>query len=161
MEVQMKLKILLIATCLLCTGRSFGADKPKITDLVFLSGCWQNQEHGRLVEERWDSGQGNLLLGTSKIIQRDQVIQFEFLKISQEQTGDILYTPYLDGQRKVDFTLTALSPLSFQAAFDNPQNEFPKRIMYWRPSKDDLQVTLWGGNKSFSYILKKIDCVKE
>jgi hypothetical protein len=160
-EVQMKLKILMVVTCLLWSTSSVRADNAKITDLEFLSGCWRNQERGQVVEERWSLGHGNLLLGTSKTVKAEKVLQFEFLKIAQGQRGEILYTPYINGQRTVDFTLTSLSPKTYQVAFDNPENEFPKRVMYWRSSKDELTVTLWGGEKSFSYVLKKIDCVKE
>jgi hypothetical protein len=146
----------LLAAGLLITAQ--GA-KASVTDLAFLSGCWENEHNGELTEERWDSGRGGLMLGTSKTVANGTAKQFEFLRIREEK-GDVIYSPYIDGVPASEFVLSSVDKAARLATFSNPANPFPKLIQYWRTQNDELSITLSGAGPAISYTLKKTDCSK-
>ena len=56
--------------------------------------------------------------------------QFEFLRIEQRATGQIVYVASPGGGPTTDFTLTQLG--TQRATFENPAHDFPRRLTYWR-----------------------------
>jgi len=154
--------VALAGSCLLAVSRSFGPDPASvsnpavtITDLSWMAGAWQTAPGGRgQIEEYWMAPAGGTMLGTSRTVAGDKTVEFEFLRI--EQRGSEIYYVASPGGRcpATDFKLTRLS--NQEAVFENPQHDFPKRIIYVKGSDGSLTASIDAGegtkSKSFPYV---------
>jgi hypothetical protein len=115
-----------------------------ISDLAWMSGDWQTDANGRAVsEEHWTRPRGGSMIGMSRTLVRDKMVSFEFLRLEQRPDG-IYYVASPNGRcPATDFKLTGLS--GEEAVFENPEHDFPKRIIYRRSSNGDLAAETDGG----------------
>lgn len=112
----------------------------RVADLSWMSGHWQTTAaNGSRVEENWLDARGGVMLGISRTISGDQLREFEFLRIQAGEDGVPAYLAQPGGQPAVPFRLTAHDATS--ATFDNPQHDFPQRIVY-RRSGDTMIATI-------------------
>jgi hypothetical protein len=70
-----------------------------------------------------------LIQGSSQTVKNGTTTQIEFAAI-QEKDGIITYAPIFNGKSLSVFTLTKTEAKS--AVFENPTNDFPKKIIYRR-----------------------------
>jgi hypothetical protein len=131
---------------------------PKIADLGWMSGDWQTAPGGQAqVEEHWTRPGGGTMIGVGRTIAGDKTVEFEFLRI--EQRGDnVFYVANPNGQcPQTDFKLTRLS--GQEAVFENPEHDFPKRVIYRKQSDGSLLASVDGGegtkSQSFAYVPMK------
>jgi len=106
---------------------------PDLTDLAFLSGCWegnfQSRQSSGTIEEFYTTPSQNVMLGTTRYILDGRTVQYEFTAILQDSSG-IFLRPYPGGTRSPhDFHLTQIE--GQRAVFENPEHDYPKRILYW------------------------------
>lgn len=102
-----------------------------VADLAWLSGHWETGDaDGRWTEEHWSDPRGGVMLGTSRTLNGDRLRDFEFLRIQAGEDGVPAYLAQPGGRPPVTFHLTAHDATS--ATFDNPQHDFPQRIVYRR-----------------------------
>ena len=126
--------------------------KQSIAGLEWMSGDWQTTRDRAQIEEHWTKPAAGTMLGMGRTIVGDRTAEFEYLRI--EQRGDEIYYVANPGARcpGADFKLTRLS--GKEAMFENPQHDFPKRIIY-RKNVDGLVATVDGGEgtkaQSFAY----------
>ena len=130
-------------------SRSAGAN-PKsvagwtISDLGWMAGDWQTASTGRAVsEEHWTRPAGGSMIGISRTLVGDRTASFEFLRL--EERGDSIYYVASPKGRcpATDFKLTRVS--GQEAVFENPQHDFPKRIIYRKNSEGGLTAIVDGG----------------
>ena len=125
-----------------------------INDLSWLAGDWQTTVGGRSqIEEHWTKVGGGTMIGMGRTVARDKTYQFEYLRIEQRADG-IYYVAHPNGQCPgTDFKLTRSS--ATDAVFENPQHDFPKRILYHKTGDDSLAASIDGGEgtkaMSFTY----------
>jgi hypothetical protein len=123
-----------------------------ISDLSWMSGDWQTPAGGRVqIDEHWTQPAGRSMLGMSRTVGGDKSIEFEYLRIEQREDG-IYYVAHPKARCPgTDFKLTRLS--SSEAVFENPQHDFPKRIIYRKTSEDALTASIDAGEgtKSMSF----------
>src|SRR5215813_1415518 len=125
-----------------------------INDLSWLAGDWQTAPGGRSqIEEHWTKGGGGTMIGMGRTVARDKTYQFEYLRIEQRADG-IYYVAHPKGESPgTDFKLTRAS--ATEAVFENPQHDFPKRIIYHKTGDDSLAASIDGGEgtkaMSFTY----------
>lgn len=116
------------------------APPARVADLGWMSGHWQTDgADGRLVEENWLDARGGAMLGVSRTVSGERLREFEFLRIQAGEDGVPLYLAQPGGQPPIAFRLTAHDAAS--ATFDNPQHDFPQRIVY-RRSGDTMVATI-------------------
>lgn len=103
----------------------------RVADLAWMSGHWETGDgNGRWTEETWSDARGGVMLGMSRTLHGDRLREFEFLRIQTGADGAPAYLAQPGGQPPVAFRLTAHDATS--ATFDNPQHDFPQRIVYRR-----------------------------
>ena len=115
-----------------------------ISDLGWMAGGWQTDPTGRMVsEEHWMRPAAGSMIGMSRTRVGDRTVSFEFLRL--EERGDAIYYVASPKGRcpATDFKLTRLS--AQEAVFENPQHDFPKRIIYRKNSDGGLTAIVDGG----------------
>src|SRR5215218_11044298 len=143
---------LIVATLFLCASLSTQA--PAITDVSWIAGDWQTPSGGRRqIEEHWTKPAGGSMMGMSRTVAGDKTVEFEYLRIEQRTDG-VYYVAHPQARCPgTDFKLTRAS--ATEAVFENPQHDFPKRIIYRKGGDDSLTATTDGGEGSkaitFSY----------
>lgn len=95
-----------------------------------------------LVEERWTEPASNLMLGLSRTVRGDKVVAFEFLRIEARADG-IFYVAQPGGRPPTEFRLTGWD--GTEAIFENPQHDFPRRILYRRAPDNVVIAKVDGG----------------
>jgi hypothetical protein len=116
--------------------------KTTIADLAWLSGAWVLEHGGTRTEETWSPAASNAILGMSRTLRGDRMVAFEFLRIVQREDG-IYYVAQPGGRPATDFKLTSFDGAT--AIFENPQHDFPKRILYKRNPDGSLTARIDGG----------------
>lgn len=144
---------LTIATLLLLV--SF--QTPTMSDLSWIAGDWQTAPGGRRqIEEHWTAVAGGSMMGVSRTVAGDKTVEFEYLRIEQREDG-IYYVAHPKARCPgTDFKLTRAS--ATEAVFENPQHDFPKRIIY-RKTDDGLTASIDAGegSKAMSFLFKKMN----
>jgi hypothetical protein len=141
--------IALSATILLfCHSRSFTRDgvtnTSDIADLAWMTGDWQTDPNGRITsDEHWSRPGGGVMIGMSRTVAGNKLVSFESLRI--EQRGEaIFYVANVKGRcPATDFKLTRLN--AQVAVFENPDHDFPKRIIYRKTSAKEMIASVDGG----------------
>lgn len=133
---------LCIVTLLLLT--TFTPQTTTIADLAWISGDWQTAPGGRRqIEEHWTNVAGGTMMGMSRTVASDKTVEFEYLRIEQRADG-IYYVAHPKARcPATDFKLTKAS--ATEAVFENPQHDFPKRIIYRKTGDDSLTASIDGG----------------
>lgn len=130
---------------------------PTMSDLSWIAGAWQTAPGGRRqIEEHWTAVAGGSMMGVSRTIAGDKTVEFEYLRIEQRADG-IYYVAHPKARCPgTDFKLTRAS--ATEAVFENPQHDFPKRIIY-RKTDDGLTASIDAGegSKAMSFVFKKMN----
>lgn len=129
---------------------------PTLADISWIAGDWQTAPGGRRqIEEHWTHVAGESMMGMSRTVAGEKTVEFEYLRIEQRADG-IFYVAHPKARCPgTDFKLTRAS--ATEAVFENPQHDFPKRIIY-RKGADSLTATIDGGegSKAMSYAFRRM-----
>jgi hypothetical protein len=111
------------------TTGSQPAGQDGLAHLAWLAGCWQSTSSRRTVEEHWLPVRGNSMVGVSRTVLADTLLEYE-LVVLRERDGVIAYEAHPSGQPAAIFPARAITDSS--AIFENPTHDFPQRIGYTR-----------------------------
>jgi hypothetical protein len=138
------LKLCIVTLLLLA---NFTPQTTSIADVSWIAGDWQTAPGGRRqIEEHWTAVAGGTMMGMSRTVAGDKTVEFEYLRIEQRAEG-IYYVAHPKARcPATDFKLTKSSPT--EAVFENPQHDFPKRIIYRKTGDDSLTANIDGGEGS-------------
>lgn len=115
--------------------------RDSIDRVRWLVGCWAAASAQRTVYEQWTSPQGGAMLGTSRTVSGDSLVEYEFVVLRQQ--GDRLaYQAHPSGQPTATFLSTSVSDSS--VVFENLQHDFPQRVGYDRRGADSLVAWISG-----------------
>lgn len=149
----------MLKTCVLAVMFAFliTPQTSTLADISWISGAWQTEPGGRRqIEEHWTKVAGESMLGMSRTVAGDKTVEFEYLRIEQRAEG-IYYVAHPKARCPgTDFKLTRAS--ATEAVFENPQHDFPKRIIYRKTADDALTATIDGGegSKAMSFAYRRI-----
>ena len=117
-----------------------GGQSP-VSGLAFLAGNWAGPMWGGEFRTYYSTPDGGRVLSYSELRHGEKVSYHEFEKF--EQRGDrLVFTPFPGGKPAVELTLTELDEDAKKAVFENPEKDFPTRIVYHRVAEDRLVITL-------------------
>jgi hypothetical protein len=132
-------------------------DQHTINDLAWIAGDWQTAPGGRAqIEEHWTQPGGASMMGMSRTIAGNKTAEFEYLRIEQRADG-IFYVAHPKARCPgTDFKLTRLS--AQEAVFENPQHDFPKRIIYRKTAENSLTASIDAGegSKAMSFAFQRM-----
>lgn len=134
--------------------------KPTINDLSWLAGCWEANLRGREVNEQWMKPGGGIMLGMARTVAQGKAAEFEFTQIREDKDGSIYYVAKPSGQAEASFKLVKLQ--NKEAVFENPQHDFPQRIIYRLEAGGSLfarvEATAKGQTRGIDYPYKRAKC---
>jgi hypothetical protein len=141
----MRLKVILL--CLLLSAPLARTQEKSFTinDLAWLKGCWSLNRNGRETTEHWLKPAGETMLGISRTISDGKTVEFEFTQIRQEANGEIHFIAKPSGQPEATFKLIKGS--ANEVVFENPQHDFPQRVIYRLQSEGSLLGRIEGVSK--------------
>jgi hypothetical protein len=129
--------------CLSVIGLSVraGAKTPHLSELAWLAGNWTGVEGEIEMEEFWQAPKGNSMLGLHRDVAKARTVSFEFLRIVATPEG-ITYWGSLGGRPATPFRLVELK--GKRVVFENPEHDFPQRIIYWLGDDGALHAKIEG-----------------
>jgi len=140
-------------------------DTKSMSELSWLSGCWGGKVNQRDFREQWMPLRGNTLLGIGSTEFQDKLSSYEYLRIESRADG-IFYVALPSEQKEAAFKLVSAVRDEREKAtiftFENPQHDFPQRIIYRRGTEGWLYATiegkLSGQDRQVTYPYRRIDC---
>jgi hypothetical protein len=120
---------------------SGASDAGSLERLRWLAGCWEARSPQRLVEEQWMAAQGHCMIGVSRTVRGDSLAEYE-LVVLRERSGHLTYEAHPSGQATAVFTATSVTDTS--VVFENPEHDFPQRVMYTRIGSDSVLARVDG-----------------
>ena len=131
----------ILASLILLT--SFSVENPTLADLSWMSGDWQTAPGGRRqIEEHWTTAAGGSMMGVSRTVAGDKTVEFEYLRIESRPDG-LYYVAQPGGRPPTSFKLTKWD--GTEAVFENPEHDFPRRIIYRKQPDNVVVVRIDGG----------------
>ena len=118
------------------------AAKPTLQDFAWLAGHWRIEQGDRVIDEHWMAPAAELMMGMARNVQGGKVREYEFTLLRQEPNGDILYVASPSKQTETAFKLTSLR--DGEAVFENPEHDFPKKVIYARQPDGSLLAAIEG-----------------
>jgi hypothetical protein len=100
-----------------------------IDDLSWMAGYWLSCEGGREVSETWNDPRGGVMAGVTLTVGRLGRGAVEFTRIATVD-GRLAFLAQPNGVAATTFTLIESAP--GRAVFENPDHDFPQRVVYSR-----------------------------
>jgi hypothetical protein len=159
-RIAMKTSMLILVLLMLAPLCSAQTTNPSIKDLSWLAGCWEANLRGREVSEQWMKPGGGIMLGMARTVAQGKATEFEFTQIREDKDGSIYYVAKPSGQAEASFKLVKLQ--NKEAVFENPQHDFPQRIIYRLEPDGSLfarvEATVKGQLRGIDYPYKRAKC---
>lgn len=152
-----------MAMILAWTGLAPGlvaAETPSVSDLAWLAGCWASVGGETGSGEQWTIPAGGTMLGTSRTVREGRTVAFEFLRIREREYGGIVYLASPSGGEATAFELVAVA--EDHAVFENPDHDFPQRIVYDRQGDGmTARIETIESESSREFRFRRVDCDPE
>jgi len=147
--------VVMTASTVLNAGQKMG-----IEQLEWISGCWVLNDGQQRTEETWMKPAGQSMLGMSRTVAGGKTVFTEQIQI-REANGQITYIVALSmGAKPTVFKL--IKQADNEVVFENPEHDFPQRIIYRRDSADALFARIEGAekgvNKAMDFRYKRLKC---
>ena len=130
-----------------------------IERVSWIAGCWEGRAANRVYTEQWMKPLGGLMLGISRTVAGERAVAYEFLQIKVDG-ADLFYVAKPSGQAEASFKLTRQSER--EAIFENPQHDFPQRIIYRLQTDDSLIARTEGKSngtdRAIDFPMKRVMC---
>lgn len=143
----MKKSLIAIIVCMAALSFRPVSKMDNTKKFEWLKGTWMmKKKNGGAIIETWIIGNDSTLNGESLSISATGISKvLESLELSHRK-GEYYYTSTVKGQNNnqaVSFKITSHSETGFVA--ENPEHDFPKRIIYELIGKDSVHAFIDGG----------------
>ncbi|MBX3294116.1 MAG: hypothetical protein KF762_00140 [Acidobacteria bacterium] len=134
---------------------------PTVASVSWIAGCWEINDTARerIVQEQWMKPAGGVMLGMARTIRAGRLVNWEFTRLI-EKDGDVFYVAK-PSQNAAETFFKLVKSSSNEAVFENPEHDFPQRIIY-RRSGDKLTARIEGTNNgkpaAMDYPFTKATC---
>lgn len=128
--------------------------------LAWMAGCWRGTlSNGATYEEFWLPPYGGTLVGAARMAMEGRTLSTEFLRIVEDH-GTIVYLAQPGGREVTAFPAIQLTDSN--ATFENPEHDFPQRILYKFSPPDSLTARIEGERdgqpRTMEFPLARVDC---
>lgn len=151
----------LLLTLMLAGAVSGDEPVPAIDDLAWLTGCWASDGAEPGNGEQWMAPAGGSMLGMARVVRGGRMVAYEFTRIVTTDDG-LVFIASPSGQETAEFALKRLDDKT--VTFENPEHDFPQRIIYRMVDSDHLQGRIEGvtsdGEAHVEFPLTRFACDK-
>mgnify|MGYP006315790737 FL=1 len=157
----MKKVILAFLTILTLASCKKSKEVSKIVGNDWLLGKWENKSDEGNLLEIWKKANDSLFLGESYFIKEKDTLHSE--KIELQQKGEnLLYVSTIKGQNNdKPITFKHNIEIEKQLVFENPKNDYPRKIVYKPIALDRIFIEVSGIQQdkpsSIRYSMKKTE----
>lgn len=130
--------------------------------VAWLAGCWRAEGGEPGSGEQWLPPAGGTMLGVSRTVKQGVTVAHEFMQLRALADGNIVFIAQPAGQPEGRFTLLSGGPA--EAVFENPQHDFPQRVVYRLEEGGRLRARIEGkppgngGMKTVEFPLQRVPC---
>lgn len=146
---------------LLLIGAAAQAAEGDISKLAWLTGCWKSESSETGSLEQWMAPAGGTMLGMSRTVKNGVTLEFEFMQIRRTAGRSLEFIAKPSGQDETTFTLSSLSDT--EAVFENPQHDFPQRVVY-RLDRGKLRARIEGKRdgsiRAVEFPMARVQCAE-
>lgn len=157
--MNVKRTLFLVFTFLSLTGVGVPQSKASLSDIAWLSGCWQGREGNAVIEEIWSKPSGGSMLGMGRTVKGNRTVSFEFMQF-REENGSLVFLPQPGGGARVSFPLK--DAFGGKATFENLKHDFPQRVIYERKGKALMWASIEGMQNGKAerqeFVMHKVRC---
>ena len=154
---MISIKAALVATGFLVMAGSHSS--PTIDDVKWIAGCWELKAGDRITEEQWMAPKGGIMLGMSRTVRGEKLVEFEQVRIETRSAG-LFYVASPSRQATAEFKATGATESSI--TFENPAHDFPTKISYRRQGMDSLVASIagerGGQTRTIEYPYRRVAC---
>jgi hypothetical protein len=146
--------------CILTLLAPSHARPQAMESLQWLSGCWSSDGGESGSGEFWTPLAGDTLFGVSRTVRDGRTVAHEFLQIRPLPDGSIGLIAQPSGQAETTFRL--VSAEGREAVFENPDHDFPQRVVYRR--EGDRRLSAWiegeisGQSRRVDFPMSRTNC---
>lgn len=137
------------------------AQESAISPLGWMAGCWEMQSGATTIEEQWMRPAGETMLGMSRLVRGGKTIFSEFMRIERRGNDFVYLARITPGQPGTPFKMTRAT--ESEVIFENPDHDFPQRILYRKPPGGGLFARVdgieKGKAKAQEYPMKNAACL--
>lgn len=112
-----------------------------LAEMGWLAGTWSGDMWGGRFEAHYSTPEGGRILSHSRLFVEGAERYYEF-EVFEPGAELVRLTPYPRGKAADGFTLSEHDPVARKAVFENPEKDYPTRIVYQRVADDELVITL-------------------
>jgi hypothetical protein len=126
--------------------------------MEWLVGRWRAEDSsGRIHYGRWSPPTGGIMLGYARSFRDDRNLGTEILRIEKRRDG-ITLTAHPEMQMPgTPFTLMDMrSARHGELRFENPEHDFPTRIVYRRSGPDEMLVRVENDEEGFTRLYQRV-----
>ena len=128
--------------------------------LAWLAGCWQSEQGEPGSGEHWLPPAGGTMFGVSRTVKNGKTVEFEFVQLRVNADGKLVFIALPSGQKETTFVASSISDRS--VTFENPQHDFPQKVIY-RLQPDGrlvarIEGTRGGALRGVDFPMKRVAC---
>ena len=148
----MRIALPLALALLAFSGSGAVAADGDLEKLAWLSGCWKSQSADMGSGEQWTGIAGGTMLGISRTVKQGRTVEFEFMQLRYLPDRTLSFVAQPSGQSATVFPLLRISDK--EAMFENPQHDFPQRVVYARDGETRLLARIEGLRRGVLRVLE-------
>lgn len=131
-----------------------------VTSLAWLAGCWSPEKGDPGSVEHWLPPAGGTMLGVSRTVKNGQTVEFEFMQLRVNAAGKLVFIALPSGQKETTFVASSVGKDS--VTFENPQHDFPQKVIYRLESAGRLIARIEGNRggtpRGFDFSMRRVSC---
>jgi lipopolysaccharide export system protein LptA len=155
----MKKSILLLLILVSLASCQKSKEVSKIVVADWLVGRWENKSDEGNLSETWTKVNDSIFEGEAYFIKEKDTLHSEKMQL-QQKGENLLYISTIKGQNNDKPVTFAHKPeIEKQLVFENPKNDYPKKIAYKSISQNNITIEVSGIQQgkanSTNYSMKK------
>jgi len=157
---MLKRVIFIMLSAVMVVPFTNATQKTGIDGLGWIAGCWAMDDGKESTQENWMKPAGQSMMGMSRTVAGGKTVFTEYVQI-REMNGQLAYIVSL-GLNAKPTVFKLIKSSENEVVFENPEHDFPQRIIYRRESSDALFARIEGQekgvNKSMDFPYKRVKC---
>lgn len=145
-----------------CTLLALAAAAPPPAPPDWMAGCWAGAGAAGS-EEQWMKPAGGMMLGMSRTVKGGRVVFHEFMTMEIKADGKLVFTARTGAESKA-VPFTAIRYSAEEVVFENPDHDFPQRVIYRRTDSGSgllgrIEGVEKGKPRAADFPMKRVACV--